>query len=112
MFLSDKPHVVLESSGKSVFNEGETLSLSCILLKSYPAPWAYTWYKNQKLVSDAPFKQNYVKKLEPDDGGSYTCGATNDIGTGTSIPVQITVQCKSSVIFVYYKAYVPPLLWL
>lgn len=87
------------------------MSLSCILQKSNPAPWRYIWYKNQKFVSDGPSK-HYVKKLEPDDGGSYTCAATNSIGTGTSKPVQIKVQCKFYVTPVYYKAYVPPLLWL
>ncbi|TWW80128.1 B-cell receptor CD22 B-lymphocyte cell adhesion molecule [Takifugu flavidus] len=87
-----KPYVELkESSGEIVLNEGKTLSLSCILLKSNPEPGRYTWYKNQKLVSDGPSK-HYVKPLEPDDSGSYTCAATNSIGTGTSNPVQIKVQ--------------------
>lgn len=101
----------MEGSGKSVFNAGETLSLSCNLLKSYPATLLYTWYKNQKNVSGGPFEHKYVKKLEPDDEGSYTCEATNSIGTGTSKPRQIKVQCRFYVTSVYYKAYVPPLLW-
>lgn len=75
----------------SDFKEGDTLVLSCKLIKSNPEPSHYLWYKNLIIIG---YYQKYIKALAPHDGGSYTCGATNIVGTGMSLPVEINVQCK------------------
>lgn len=54
-------------------------------------PETYSWYKNKIYIGSSKY---YTKRLAPDDGGSYTCAATNIVGTGMSLPVQINVQCK------------------
>lgn len=60
--------------------------------KSNPAPHSYSWYKNGKKIGIT--KSQSIQNLQPCDGGSYMCQAENTVGTGESLPLQISVQCR------------------
>lgn len=93
IFVSVKPEVEVQKNlPADVFKEGDVLSLSCHVKKSNPLPYSYSWYKDGKNIGSSQSK--YLKYIQPDDGGSYTCIAENIVGTGQSLPVQISVQCK------------------
>lgn len=83
---------VQKSSTGNVFKEGDALLLSCHVKKSNPAPRSYSWYKNGKNIGYS--QSESIHKLQPYDGGSYTCQAENIVGTGYSLPLRISVQCR------------------
>lgn len=68
------------------------MSFFCHVKKSNPLPQSYSWYKDGKNIGS--FQSMFLKYLQPDDAGSYTCEAKNNVGIGQSLPVQISVQCK------------------
>lgn len=73
------------------FTQGETVTLTCEVIRSNPPPQWYTWSKNGTLLS---LGQTYVKNLQPEDSGSYTCSASNTVTTRRSSSFQINVHCK------------------
>ncbi|XP_055083760.1 B-cell receptor CD22-like [Periophthalmus magnuspinnatus] len=79
------------SSPQPPYKQGQTLTLSCNVIRSNPPPHDYRWYKNEQRVSWA---QTYVKTLQPEDSGSYTCSAENTVSSAQSGPLQIDVQYK------------------
>ncbi|XP_055083761.1 B-cell receptor CD22-like [Periophthalmus magnuspinnatus] len=92
---SNKPTLrvteVRVSSPQPPYKQGQTLTLSCNVIRSNPPPHDYRWYKNEQRVSWA---QTYVKNLQPEDSGSYTCSAENTVSSAQSGPLQIDVQYK------------------
>ncbi|AWO96238.1 putative B-cell receptor CD22-like [Scophthalmus maximus] len=68
------------------------LTLTCIVRRSNPQPRTYTWLKGGITVGNE--KTYVVGRIEPKDCGSYTCTATNTVGTGSSAPIQLDVQYR------------------
>lgn len=67
--------------------------LTCTVTRSKPEPRSYTWYKDKKQIKEG--QTFVVARVTPEDGGSYICKATNNVGTGTSAEHKIQVRCKS-----------------
>lgn len=68
------------------------MTLICNVKRSNPQPHSYGWLKNEKMIGG--HTNQYDKRIEPDDSGSYACTATNTVDTRTSNPLQIFVLCK------------------
>uniref|UniRef100_A0A3B4U9M5 Ig-like domain-containing protein n=1 Tax=Seriola dumerili TaxID=41447 RepID=A0A3B4U9M5_SERDU len=91
---------IKKTSPMSDVKEGDKMFLICNVIRSYPQPSTYNWFKNGTHIDQ---KQSYVvETIKPENRGSYTCEATNDVGTGTSKPLLISVQCKFHTIPVLY----------
>ncbi|XP_010788680.1 B-cell receptor CD22 [Notothenia coriiceps] len=85
-----KPEVQVVSSTSEV-KQGDELTLTCKVTRSNPQPTTYVWSKNGTSIGQRT--QLYVvKRIEPENKGSYTCTATNTVGNGTSDPLQIIVK--------------------
>ncbi|KAM7421346.1 hypothetical protein PAMA_015479 [Pampus argenteus] len=80
------------SPSRSAIRERDGMTLKCDVMRSNPQPSSYTWFKDGKLIC---WSQTYnVNSIKPEDSGSYTCTATNTMGTGTSDPFQVEVVYK------------------
>ncbi|XP_078108453.1 B-cell receptor CD22 [Sander vitreus] len=86
-----RPEVEVNSSA-SVVIEGEKMTLTCNVMRSNPPPSTYSWFKDGKAVHQKQTHQYVVERIQPKDRGSYTCSATNTVGTGTSASLLITVE--------------------
>ncbi|XP_068179323.1 B-cell receptor CD22-like isoform X2 [Antennarius striatus] len=70
--------------------QGDEMTLQCVVKRSDPMPHKYGWLRNQRRIGVDSL--SYIKTLEPEDSGAYTCSATNTVGPGTSKPLQVQVQ--------------------
>ncbi|KAK2844927.1 hypothetical protein Q5P01_011586 [Channa striata] len=85
------PDVEIQTTSSEV-KEGDTVSFTCAVKRSNPQPDTYTW---QKDGANTQHLQTYVvNRMKPEDSGSYTCTATNTVGTGTSPALQINVKYR------------------
>uniref|UniRef100_A0A8C9YCJ4 B-cell receptor CD22 n=1 Tax=Sander lucioperca TaxID=283035 RepID=A0A8C9YCJ4_SANLU len=89
--VSDRPEIEVKSSA-SVVKEGEIMTLTCKVKRSNPPPSTYSWFKDEKAIHQEQTHQYVVERIQPEDRGSYTCSATNTVGTGTSGSLLITVE--------------------
>ncbi|TMS10382.1 B-cell receptor CD22 [Larimichthys crocea] len=84
------PRVEVEMTpNASEVREGDKITLTCNVKRSNPRPSRYVWQKNQRNIG---YNIQYVKTVRPEDHGSYTCTATNIVGSGTSEPLNIKVK--------------------
>uniref|UniRef100_A0A3P9L7N8 B-cell receptor CD22 n=2 Tax=Oryzias latipes TaxID=8090 RepID=A0A3P9L7N8_ORYLA len=86
--------VKVEAKPGSVVKENQSFSLDCSF-HSNPSVSSLTWMKktNDGREMTVSSERKYsVKSATPSDSGWYSCSATNDVGTGKSLPVQITVH--------------------
>ncbi|XP_035862371.1 B-cell receptor CD22 isoform X2 [Sander lucioperca] len=86
-----RPEIEVKSSA-SVVKEGEIMTLTCKVKRSNPPPSTYSWFKDEKAIHQEQTHQYVVERIQPEDRGSYTCSATNTVGTGTSGSLLITVE--------------------
>ncbi|KAF1388278.1 hypothetical protein PFLUV_G00088530 [Perca fluviatilis] len=86
-----RPEVEVASSA-SVLQEWEKMTLTCNVKRSNPPPSTYSWFKDGNAVHQEQTRQYVVEGIQPENGGSYTCSATNTVGTGTSESLTITVE--------------------
>lgn len=88
----DAPNVEIKMTPpNTAVKRWDTMTLNCNVKRSKPEPHNYTWFKDDGQIGH---EQTYVKQMKPEDRGSYTCSATNTVGTGTSEPLVIEVECK------------------
>ncbi|KAK2809778.1 hypothetical protein Q5P01_000491 [Channa striata] len=85
------PDVEIETTSSEV-KEGDTVSFTCAVKRSNPQPDTYTWQKDGANIGH--FQTYVVNRMKPEDSGSYTCTATNTVGTGTSPALQINVKYR------------------
>ncbi|XP_056237488.1 B-cell receptor CD22 isoform X2 [Seriola aureovittata] len=72
--------------------EGDKMDLTCDVTRSDPQPYVYNWFRNGRHID---MNQLYVEEsITPESSGSYTCEATNAVGTGKSKPLLISVQYR------------------
>ncbi|XP_034057083.1 B-cell receptor CD22 [Gymnodraco acuticeps] len=86
-----KPEVEVVSSTSEV-KQGDKLTLKCNVKRSNPQPTTYDWSKIGSTIDGQRTQLYVVERIKPEDKGSYTCTATNTVGTGTSEPLQIIVK--------------------
>ncbi|KAK9514184.1 hypothetical protein VZT92_027669 [Zoarces viviparus] len=85
------PEVEVKSSAP-IFRQGDTMTLTCNVKRSKPQPHTYDWLKDGKAVAQKHTQRYVVERIGPEHRGSYTCRATNTVGIGTSVPLEIEVQ--------------------
>ncbi|XP_056399448.1 B-cell receptor CD22-like isoform X2 [Hyla sarda] len=81
--------VVVKPDGKQ-FLEGKSVSFECVVKSSNPNVTKIKWKKNDKSVTVSIGN----KSIEAADAGTYTCEATNEIGTSSSDAVTVEVHYK------------------
>ncbi|XP_024124213.1 B-cell receptor CD22 isoform X1 [Oryzias melastigma] len=72
--------------------EGDSITLECKLKKSNPKPDSFSWHKDGKHLKNGQIYELF--RIKPEDRGSYTCGASNLIGSGTSKSIYLNVKYK------------------
>ncbi|KAK5862001.1 hypothetical protein PBY51_017434 [Eleginops maclovinus] len=87
-----KPEVEVMSSMDSEVTQGDTMTLTCNVIRSNPHSITYVWSKNGKTINGEKTKHYVVERIKPEDKGSYTCTASNTAGDGTSKPFEIMVN--------------------
>ncbi|XP_070822951.1 B-cell receptor CD22 [Chaetodon trifascialis] len=86
------PQVEVNMTSPALVTQGDTITLTCNVKRSNPKPHTYNWFVNGS--NAGLYTDQYIKRVEPDDRGSYTCRATNTAGTGTSQSLDIRVQYR------------------
>ena len=78
-----------------VVKENASLTLSCSA-KSHPAVISFTWAKVTDGNSDVIHRNQTmtINSVGPSDSGLYFCSARNEMGTGESKQVEVTVKCE------------------
>ncbi|XP_074423986.1 B-cell receptor CD22 [Larus michahellis] len=84
--------VVVEVTPPSPVREGEEVTLSC-RDSAKPPSETYSWSLGGQVLPHSG-AQLLLKPVRGEDGGSYSCGATNAVGTAQSRPVQLEVHCE------------------
>lgn len=77
---------------RNPYNVGEQLNLAC-MAKGKPAP-KINWIRNGRIIPDKIEPLYHVKEVTVSDAGVYSCRASNQLGSVTSIGVYVHVQCK------------------
>ena len=77
---------------RNPYNVGEQLNLAC-MAKGKPAP-KINWIRNGRIIPDKTDRLYHVKEVSVSDAGVYSCRASNQLGSVTSIGVYVHVQCK------------------
>lgn len=97
LYLSfiDRPKVTVSPELREyyVIENTTNVQLACVVREANPVAKSYRWYKNNASISNgAVFTIASVHTL---DSGSYTCDATNAVGTSTqSFAIQLIILCK------------------
>ncbi|XP_034030043.1 B-cell receptor CD22 [Thalassophryne amazonica] len=87
------PPSVEISSPKYEFTEGEEMELECKVIDSNPQPHTFHWHIAEETLA-GNWKKHVLSRIRPEDGGKYTCTATNTAGPGTSMSHIIVVNYK------------------
>lgn len=94
--LIDKPEVTSSRPNISVI-EGQTGTLQCKVVAANPNTtitwkWFRTETPSEDLHNNGPTYT--IPNIERDRSGSYSCTASNSIGTSEASTVIVDVQCK------------------
>lgn len=99
--VGSPPNITSQSGDKVALN-GTEVTLFVVATGS-PTP-TYQWYRNSVLISGAT-SSTYVFFPTFSDAGSYTCTATNAVGSDISDPIEVAVVSNSY----RYNAFLLPL---
>ena len=87
--LDDPSLLVLPSS---TAKEGESITLSCIVVGTEPI--TYSWYKDDKKVIGEDLSVYVLNKVSRTEEGVYKCIVTNNLGKKSTSEEIINVNCK------------------
>uniref|UniRef100_A0A8C6NU22 Ig-like domain-containing protein n=1 Tax=Nothobranchius furzeri TaxID=105023 RepID=A0A8C6NU22_NOTFU len=76
--------------------EGDKVTLTCTVKRSKPPPTRFTWFKNNRRVSEGQKKSYDLLSVKPENHGVYRCEARNSVGSRKSNDRSLDVQCKFS----------------
>ncbi|RXN06217.1 B-cell receptor CD22-like isoform X1 [Labeo rohita] len=80
--------------------EGDKLTLKCLVQKSNPAVYQFTWYKNSQAQSETN-ETLIINKVTADHKGSYHCEADNGIKTAKSNEISVHVKYAPNINIVH-----------
>lgn len=102
--VTEKPYFTVQLNGPKNLVEGQSAHYEC-RIEPYPdANMKVEWYHNGKPLStgsryrttcDFGFAALDVLSVHSEDSGTYTCKATNKLGTASS-SINLDVKCKLS----------------
>ena len=91
-FLTEYPRIESSPQVRNPYNVGEQLNLACIA-KGKPAP-KINWIKNGRIIPKETARFYHINEVSVSDAGVYSCRASNQLGSVTSLGVHVHVQCK------------------
>ncbi|KAF7226775.1 B-cell receptor CD22 [Nothobranchius furzeri] len=74
--------------------EGDKVTLTCTVKRSKPPPTRFTWFKNNRRVSEGQKKSYDLLSVKPENHGVYRCEARNSVGSRKSNDRSLDVQYK------------------
>nr|XP_040020644.1 B-cell receptor CD22 isoform X1 [Gasterosteus aculeatus aculeatus] len=87
-----RPEVEVSMSPTATVRQGDVMTLTCRVRRSNPLPHTFTWFKDEKALSEERTERYVVQSIQPEDAGVYKCSAINVRGEGTSVPFRVKVQ--------------------
>ena len=95
-YKSDKPEVTSSKSSPYTVTEGETASLSCTLTDANPrTSIIWRWIKTDSYNIVFYNGPNYtIPSIQRGKAGSYSCTASNIVGTSEAATIYVNVQCR------------------
>ncbi|XP_030046838.1 sialoadhesin isoform X2 [Microcaecilia unicolor] len=88
-FTAKSARVVMNPA--TSLHEGDTVTLTCIAMRSTYPVTSYTWYKNTKWFQQGSTSSLVFQKVTSSDAGSYSCKAQSTNGDRSSPPVTLRV---------------------
>ncbi|KAM8939598.1 sialoadhesin [Pelodytes ibericus] len=82
---------VLVSPSKEI-SEGDTVTLTCDMMRTQIEELTYVWYKNSKRVSEATDKSLVFNKVDGSDAGYYHCKAQDSQESSVAPSVSLHVS--------------------
>lgn len=96
--MIDKPEVTSLTTSPYAVLEGETATLECTVAAANPnISILSTWFKTDsrsKVIYDGPTFT--IPNIKRNRSGSYSCTASNTVGTSEAVIVDIDVQCEKN----------------
>lgn len=106
-FILDPPEVEIKNiSPVSEAKEGDKMILECLVKRSNPKAYSYSWYKDNIILHD--YKTQYHKTLVRGDKGSYSCEAVNGVGSSKrsqSVWIRVQRECHKRLIYICHSSY-------
>ena len=70
----------------------DSVELSCAVEANPPATLVWRRLGSRKVLGAAA--SLLLDPVTAEDGGDYTCEATNELGSGLSLPVRVDTHCE------------------
>lgn len=97
----------MTSSASSPYRviEGQTAVLGCTVTDANPnTSILWKWFKADSLTDVLYNGSRFViHKIQKDRSGSYSCTASNSVGTSEAVDAYLDVQCKYFLLFYVYN---------
>ena len=96
MDLTDKPEVRSSITNPYKVIEEHKATLVCILTAANPnTGFTWKWIKTDSPNTPLHNGPNYtIPNIQREKRGSYSCTATNSVGTSEAVTIDVDVQCK------------------
>lgn len=96
--MIDKPEVTSPTTSPYTVLEGQTATLECTVAAANPnISILWTWFKTDSRVKglyDGPTFT--IPNIKRNRSGSYSCSASNVVGTSEAVIIYIDVQCEEN----------------
>lgn len=92
----DKPEVTSSTQNPYKVTEGQTASLECRLTDANPSSnITWQWYKTGSSSSALYNRPVFnIANIKRNMSGSYSCTASNSVGTSVAFTIYVDVLCK------------------
>ena len=94
--LLDKPDVRSSPPSPYRVKEGQTATLTCTVTAANPYTGiTWKWFKTDSPNNVLHNGPSYIlPNIQRGTSGSYSCTASNSVGTSEAVTVNVNVQCK------------------
>lgn len=95
-FLIDKPEITSTKDSLYRVIEGQNITLDCVLTAANPnTSIEWTWYNSNNTKNVIKRRPIYtIFNIQRNNTGTYSCSASNIIGTSVPVSIDVDVQCK------------------